>query len=63
MTLKECADVLRSFIRHREKMHEQEVIFERPDGTEEGRGRINPEADDLYQAAKIALECVENAIK
>lgn len=59
MTAQKCADILRSFIRHQERMH-KEVIFVDENG--ETPGRINPEADILYQATKFALTCVEEKI-
>lgn len=62
MNAKECAEVFRSFIRHREKMCEKETIFINSDGTEVGRGYINPEKDVLLQAMKFALPLVEEQI-
>ena len=59
MTAEECADILRSFIRHRERMHQKEVTLIGPNDEEVGTGKTNPEADCLYQALKFALPCVE----
>lgn len=59
MTAEECVEILRSTIRHRERMH-KEVIFVDENG--ETPGHINPEADILYQALKFALTCVEGKI-
>lgn len=61
MTAAECAEMLRSFIRHRERMFQQDVTFVGPDGSETV-GRINPDADELYHAIKFALSCVEEKI-
>ena len=63
MTAKECADILRNTIRHRERMHQQEVTFIGPNDEEIGTGKINPEADILYLAMKFALPCVEEKIQ
>lgn len=62
MTATECADILRSFIWHREKMHQTDMIFKDENGMEIDRGKLNPETDILYQAAKFALTCVEEKI-
>jgi hypothetical protein len=62
MTYKECAYILRATIRDRERMHKLETIFVGPNGEEVGKGYINPEADILYQAMKLALYCVEEKI-
>lgn len=59
MTPKECAEILRSFIRHREKMHSKEIILVGKYGSEAGRGHIAKEDDILYHATKFALTCVE----
>ena len=63
MDARECADILRSFIRHRERMHQEEVTFIGPNDEEMATGKIDPEADILYQATKFALSCVEEQIK
>ena len=63
MTAKECADILRSFIRHRERMHQEEVTFVGQNDEEISTGKIDPEADILYQATKFALSCVEEKIQ
>lgn len=59
MDAKECADVLQATIRHRERMHKEEMILLGENGEEKARGKINPDADMLYQALKFALACVE----
>lgn len=59
MTTAECAEILRSAIQHRERMHKK-VIF--VVGNVETPGRINPETDFLYHALKFALACVEEKI-
>ena len=61
MELKECAEILRSMIRHRELEH-QEVIHFRGDDGEERCGKINPNEDVVYQAMKTALKCVEEKL-
>lgn len=63
MDAKECADILRATISHRERMHQKEVTLIGPNGEEMGAGKINPEADCLYQAMKFALPCVEEKIR
>lgn len=59
MTAEECADILRASIRHRERMHKEEIIFVGPDESEYQYGKINSDSDDLYHAMKFALDCVE----
>lgn len=61
MDAKECAHTLRSFIRHRERMHERETIFIDEDGTETV-GKLGADDDAIYQALKFALPCVEEKI-
>lgn len=61
MNARECADILRSAIRHRERMHEAETVFIDENGVETV-GKFNPDADILYQAMKFALHCVEEKI-
>lgn len=63
MNPEKCAEILRSFIKHREKMHKSEMILIDDDGSETGRGYVNPETDCLYQAVKYALSCVETHIQ
>ena len=63
MTAEECAEILRSTIRHREHMHQKEVTLIGPNDEEVATGKINPEADVLYQALKFALSCVEEKIQ
>lgn len=63
MTLEECAEILRSTIRHREHMHQKEVMLIGSNDEEIATGKINPEADILYQAMKVALPCVEEKIQ
>ena len=62
MNAKECAETLRSFIRHRERMCEKETIFVDSDGMEIGRGYLNPEKDVLLQTMKFVLPLVEEQI-
>lgn len=59
MNGKECADILRETIRHRERTHEKEMAFFDENGRLIGRGKVEPAADELYQALKYALRCVE----
>lgn len=63
MDAKECAGILQATIQHRERMHKEEMILLGKNGEEEARGKINPEADILYQALKFALTCVEEKAK
>lgn len=63
MTSAQCADILHSFIRHRENMHKKETICIDSNGLEVSRGYINPEKDVLYQAMKFALQCVEEKVE
>ena len=58
MTAAACAETIRSFLRHRERMSQREVTFINPDGSETV-GRIDLDADELYHAMKFALTCVE----
>ena len=63
MTAEECANILRSTILHRERMHQKEVTLIGPNDEEIATGKITPEADILYQALKFALPCVEEKIQ
>ena len=63
MTAEECAEILRSTILHREHMHQKEVTLIGSNDEEIATGKINPEADILYQALKFALSCVEENIQ
>lgn len=63
MNPEKCAEILRSFIKHREKMHKSELLLLDDYGSETGSGHINPETDCLYQAVKYALSCVETHIQ
>lgn len=62
MTAEECANILRATIKHRERMHQQDMTFIGPEGAE-SVGRINLEADELYHAIQFALTCVEGNIQ
>lgn len=62
MELKECADILRSFLHHRKQMHGKEIVLIEEDGSEAGRGHLTIEEDILYHAVKFALVCVEEKI-
>lgn len=59
MEAKECAEILRSFLRHREKMYGKEIVFASDDGAELDRGYFKKENDILYDAVQFALDCVE----
>lgn len=63
MDAKECADILQATIRHRERMHKEEMTLIGKNGEEEACGKINPDADILYQALKFALTCVEEKVR
>ena len=63
MTVDECAEILRSFVRHRERMQQREVTLIGSNDEEIATGKINPEADILYQAMKFALSCVQEKIQ
>lgn len=60
MTRDECIDILRAAIWHSEQLHEKEITFTDEDGKVIGRGRVEAMQDDMYQALKYALSCVEN---
>ena len=62
MTHKECAEILRSIMQKRERMHCKEIVVTENDGTEAVYGYMTKEDDLLYQALEMALTCIEEKI-
>lgn len=60
MTMQESIEVLRSYLRHSEKVHTEPRPFVSPDGTVEFCV-INAEEDTLYQAVNRVFPLLEKA--
>lgn len=60
MTMQESIEVLRSYLRHSEKLHTEPRPFVSPDGTVEFCV-INAEEDTLYQAVNRVFPLLEKA--
>lgn len=60
MSTQESIEVLRSYLRHSEKVHTEPRTYVLPDGTKKV-GVINSEEDTLYQAVNRVFPLLEKA--